>query len=183
MIVITSDSAARPFSKLNPHGEEWKKELLLSIGKALTGKSTNHQKFQISSQVLWFQSLNHSPNHTFCTNTCPGCTPKITVFAGQLMANHSFFPGQVTIWRHQITVSITLFGRWRLNLSWSHTSHPTLVLLDPACFHATTLSLVAACTSYPAVNQLSRIFINYINIWILLEPSNHSSSILLNTTC
>ena len=31
----------------------------------------------------------------------------------------------------------------RLDLSWNHTSHPTLVLLDPACFRANTLSFAA----------------------------------------
>ena len=66
----------------------------------------------------------------------PGAQPQITVFAGQLAANHSFFQDKSQNGGGKSQFRSHFLAGGRLDLSWNHTSHPTLVLLDPACFRA-----------------------------------------------
>ena len=56
----------------------------------------------VSSQVLWFWSLNHCPNHAFHADTCPGCTA----------ANHSFC--RTTCGKSQFQSHF--FGGWETRL-------------------------------------------------------------------
>ena len=66
----------------------------------------------------------------------PGAQPQITVFAGQLAANHSFFQDKSQNGGAKSQFRSHFLAGGRLDLSWNHTSHPTLVLLDPECFRA-----------------------------------------------